>query len=155
MAKIQFSIRSLLLIVTAAGILVAVVVELNGRLDDLYANGYRVQAAGDLLVKYLDDCGKWPKNWDDLRQYVEDHKSTLRYVPDMIDLQNHVRIKFDFDLDRVDLQSRWSDSKPPFVVVSSTYGRTSGATRNPNEFIYAYLRGEVVRTSLDPLKKPD
>lgn len=143
MAKLQISIRSLLLIVAAVAILIAAAKELNRRIEDLVANGYRVQEAGDLLVDYLDDCGTWPEDWNDLHRYVEAHKSTFRYVPNINDLRTHVRIDFEFNPNAIDLQSAWSDEKPPFVVVSSKYGRTAGATRNPNQFICEYLRGDL------------
>jgi hypothetical protein len=140
MAKFQISIRTLLIIVASVAMLMAAAIELKGRIEDIAENGYRVQAAGDLLVDYLDDCGKWPENWDDLHRYVESHKSTLQYAPNVNDLQSRVRINFDFDPDSIDLEVGWSDEKPPFIVVTSRYGRTAGATRNPNEFIYEYLR---------------
>ena len=75
MAKLQISIRALLLFVAGVAILMAAAIEVNGRIEDLAANGYRVQAAGDLLVEYLDDCGTWPKNWDDLHHYVDSHET--------------------------------------------------------------------------------
>lgn len=148
MAKPQFSIRTLLIAVAVIAVLLAVAIEINGRIEDLVANGYRVQEAGDLLVNYLDDCGKWPENWDDLYRYVDANKSTFRYVPNIKDLQNNVRIQFQFDPDKIDLQSGWSDEKPPFIVVISRYGRTVGATRNPNSFIYEYLQGKVTHSML-------
>jgi hypothetical protein len=153
MAKLQISIRGMLLIVVAIAILSAAAIELNGRIEDLAANGYRVQAAGYLLVDYLDDYGEWPKDWDDLYRYVETNKSTLKYAPDVKDLQSRVRIIFDFDPYSIDLKEEWSHENPPFIVVISTYGRTAGATRNPNEFIYYYLRGDVPRSKLYANKK--
>ena len=153
MAKLQISIRTLLILVAVVAVLMTAAMEINGRIEDLAANGYRVQAAGDLLIDYLDECGTWPENWDDLSRYVEANKSTFRYVPDIKDLQTHVRIKFQFDPDEIDLQSEWSDEKPPFVVVISRYGRTAGATRSPNEFIYQYLQGQVTRSMLNTNKQ--
>ena len=153
MAKFQISIRTLLFIVVAVAMLMAAAIELTGRIEDLVANGYRIQAAGDLLVDYLDDCEKWPENWDDLLRYVEAHKSTFQYAPNIKDLQSHVRINFDFDPNSIDLKEGWSDEKPPFIVVTSRYGRTAGATRNPNEFIYDYLRGDVPQSKLNANKK--
>lgn len=153
MAKPQFSIRTLLIAVTVVAALLAAAIEINGRIEDLAANGYRVQAVGDLLVDYLDECGTWPENWGDLDRYVEANKSTFRYVPNIEDLRTHVRIKFQFDPDEVDLQSGWSDEKPQFVVVISRYGRTAGATRNPNEFIYAYLKGNLTHSMLNANKQ--
>ena len=153
MAKLQISIRTLLFVVAAIAVLMAALVEINGRIEDIVANGYRVQAVGDLLVDYLDDCGKWPDNWDDLNRYVETNKSTFHNVPNINDLQTHVRIKFDFDPDGVDWQSEWIDEQPAFVVVFSRYGRTAGATRNPNHFLYDYLRGDVPQSKLNANKK--
>lgn len=153
MAKPQFSIRTLLIAVAVVAVLLAVAIEINGRIEDLAANGYRVQAVGDLLVDYLDECGTWPENWDDLHRYVEANKSTFRYVPNIEDLRTHVRIKFQFDPDGIDLQSEWSDEKPPFVVVLSRYGRTYGATRNPNEFIYEYLQRKLTHSMLNENKQ--
>ena len=142
-AKLQLSLRRLLLAVAAVAVLIAAVFELDARIEDLSANGYRVQAAGDLLVDYMKDSGKWPEGWNDLTRFVEHHKSELQYRPNIQDLRSHVRIDFDFDPTTVDLRSEWSDNNPQLIVVSSTYGRTSGATRNPNHFVYAYLRGGV------------
>lgn len=96
MAKLQISIRTLMFVVAAVAMLMTAAIELNGRIEDIAANGYRVQEAGDLLVDYLDDSGTWPESWDDLYRYVETHKSELRYVPKTRDLQSHVRISFDF-----------------------------------------------------------
>ena len=141
MVRFQISLRTSLLIITAVAILLAVALELNRRIEDLAANGYRVQAAGDLLVDYLEDVGTWPKDWDDIHQYVEDHKSMLRSIPNVNDLRAHVRIDFEFDPNDLNLRSKWSRDKQHFVVVSSRYGRTAGATRNPNEYIHEYLRG--------------
>jgi hypothetical protein len=147
MVRFQISLRTSLLIITAVAILLAVALELNRRIEDLAANGYRVQAAGDLLVDYLEDVGTWPKDWDVLHQYVEDHKSTLRSIPNISDLRAHVRIDFEFDPSDLNLRSKWSKDKQPFVVVSSRYGRTAGATHNPNEYIHDYLRGVLPRSN--------
>ncbi|GAB5402314.1 MAG: hypothetical protein Aurels2KO_05450 [Aureliella sp.] len=132
--------RALLLSVAAIAMLLCAVVELYRRIEDHVAGGYRVQAAGDLLVVYLDHSGEWPKDWGDLRRFVETDKSSLRYPPEVKELQRHVRIDFDFAVDAVELQRDRSDDEPPHVVVSSKYGRMHGATRNPNEFIFTYLQ---------------
>ncbi len=153
MAKLQISIRKWLILLTAFAFFLACFIELNGRIDDVIANGYRVQTVGDLLVDYLDDCGKWPANWDDLDKCVEAHRSRFQHVPRIHELQANVRIDFDFDPYGVDLHSEWSDEKPAFTVVRSKYGRTSGATRNPNQFIYEYLRGDVPQSMLFMNKK--
>ncbi len=102
MAKLQVSIRAWLLIISAIAVLLACFIELNGRIDDVVANGYRVQEVGDLLVDYLEDCGKWPANWDDLHHYVEAHRSRFQHFPRIHELQANVRIDFDFDPNRVD-----------------------------------------------------
>ena len=141
MDKLQLLLRTLLLTFAAIAVLIAAIVEIDGRIEDLAANGYRVQAAGDLLVHYMKNRGQWPKNWDDLRRFVEDHKSDMEYPPNINDLQSHVRINFDFDPNTIDSQSESLYKGTRFIVVSSTYGRTAGATRNPNQYIYDYLRG--------------
>ena len=143
MGKRQFSLRTFLLLIAGVAILLGALLEVRGRIEDLVANGYRVQATGDLLVNYMRVCGKWPKGWEDLRRFVQDHKTELRYPPDLKDLQLNVRVDFDFNPANVDFRSEWSETKPQFVVVASRYGRTAGATRNPNHYIYAYLRGEA------------
>ena len=153
MVKLQLTLRTMLIIVAAVAILLAAVRELNRRIEDLAGNGYRVQEVGFLLVDYLDDCGKWPGNWDDLHRYVESHRSTLQHVPNIGVLQSHVRIKFDFDPNGIALPFEWSDEKPPFIVVSSKYGRTTGATCNPNEFIFHYLCGDIRQSKLYANKK--
>lgn len=153
MAKLQFSIRGMLFSSAVIALILAAAIELNGRIEDLATNGYRVQEAGYLLVNYLDDSGKWPEKWEDLHRYVEANRSTLRFTPDVNDLQSYVRINFDFDPDQIDLKEGSLDEKPPFIVVESIYGRTIGATCNPNEFIYAYLRGDVQQSPLYTNKK--
>ncbi len=149
MVRFQISLRTSLLIVAAVAIMLAVALELNRRIEELAANGYRVQAAGDLLVDYLEDVGTWPKDWEELQQYVEEHKSSLRRFPNINDLQAHVRIAFEFDPNDPNWRSKWSNAKQPFVVVSSRYGRTAGATHNPNEYIYDYLRGVLPRSNAE------
>ena len=141
MAKLQLSLRTLLLTVAAIAVLIAGILEIDGRIEDLAANGYRVQAAGDLLVHYMKNRGQWPKTWDDLRRFVDDHKSDMEYPPNISDLKSHVRINFNFDPATVNSQSESLDNRSQFVVVSSTYGRTAGATHNPNQYIYDYLCG--------------
>lgn len=139
----QFSLRTFMLFLAGVAVLLVALLEVNGRIDDLTKNGYRVQATGDLLVDYMKACGKWPNGWEDLRRFVQDHKTELRYTPDLKDLQSNVRVDFDFNPAKIDLRSEWSETKPPLVVVTSRYGRTWGATRNPNQHIYAYLRDEA------------
>lgn len=148
MAKFQFSIRGMLIAFAVIALIFAAAIELNGRIEYLSTNGYRVQEAGYLLVHYLDDSRKWPEKWEDLHRYVEANRSTMRFAPDVNDLQSYVRIKFDFDPDQIDLKKGSLDDKPPFIVVESIYGRTTGATCNPNEFIYAYLRSDVHQSPL-------
>ncbi|XZE36229.1 hypothetical protein SH501x_001787 [Pirellulaceae bacterium SH501] len=153
MSKFQISIRGMLFAFVVIALVLAAAIELNGRLEDLATNGYRVQTTGYLLVDYVDDFGKWPESWEDLQRHIEANRSTLKFAPDVTDLQSYVRIDFDFDPDRIDLKRGWFDEKPPFVVVESVYGRTAGATCNPNEFIYAYLRGDVLQSPLHANKK--
>lgn len=155
MVRLQISLRTSLLIVAAVAILLAIALELNRRIEELAANGYRVQAAGDLLVDYLEDVGTWPKDWDDLHRYVDEHKSSLRRFPNINDLQAHVKIDFEFDPNDPKWRTKWSNAKQPFVVVSSRYGRTAGATHSPNEYIYDYLRGVSPRSQTKKVREND
>lgn len=131
-----------MIVVAVVAVLIAAAIELGREIEEVASNGYRVQEAGDLLVDYMRNVEEWPRDWEDLHRYVESGRLTFEHAPNIQELRTHVRIDFGFDPSEVDVQLQWSDEKPAIVVVSSRYGRTAGATRNPNQYIYEYLRGD-------------
>ncbi|AMV35595.1 hypothetical protein VN12_26115 [Pirellula sp. SH-Sr6A] len=153
MARYQLSVRMLLFVVAAIALLIIAGMEFLGRVENMASNGYRVQDAGDLLVFYLDDCGSWPKDWDDLIRYADAQQATFPRAFNVNDLQTQVRIRFDFEPDKIDTAGEWSNESPPICVVASRYGRVAGATHNPNPLIYLYLQGRIYVTNENSIKR--
>ena len=140
MARLQISLRGILILTAGVAALLAIAIELNRRIENLVLNPYRLQSTGDLLVAYLEDVGDWPEDWKALHQYVESHPSHPSGVKTFKELQDNITVDFSFNPDLVDYESLWSDDNPQLKVVFSNDGGINGATRDPNSTIFLYLQ---------------
>ncbi|MFO1064561.1 MAG: hypothetical protein U0892_11915 [Pirellulales bacterium] len=78
MARLQISIRRALLITAVIAALLAMAVELHGRIENFGLNPYRVQYAADILIEHMQRNGQWPRSWNDLEETVDLEGATLR-----------------------------------------------------------------------------
>lgn len=108
MARLQISLRGVLVLMTVVAVLLAIGIEIDRRIENFVVNPYRLQYTGNLLLEYLENVDEWPRDWDALRQYVESHRSDRSHLyaeGTFQKLRDNITIDFAFNRDSVDLHS--------------------------------------------------
>ena len=140
MARFQISIRGALLLMAAIATLLATAIELNRRLNNFVLSPYRVQSAAELLIEYMDETDRWPRNWDEISQLVESKGTNLRGIEWFHDVRRNVTIDFSFDPHSVTPEYGRLKDEPPLRVIVAHDGTIHGATGDPNTMILQYLQ---------------
>lgn len=139
------SLRSVLLATTGIAILLAIgtgLYRLKEHVENSISNSYRLEAAGELLLEFNEENGRWPDDWESLEHHAAKHHSRLYACKTFDDLRNNIVIDFSVDLRKVDTESIWSAADPQLRLISARTGQTHGATFDPNELIYLHLQRE-------------
>ncbi|MEM7478751.1 MAG: hypothetical protein AAF483_27525 [Planctomycetota bacterium] len=135
--------RSILLLTLVVALILGFIRELNRRLNDVIMNPYRLQAAGDLLIDYMESRNCWPTNWADLKQFTETPGHGLQGVREFHEIEQNVRVDFSFDPMSFSTAPNSLDEDSHLTVVVANNGTTHGATRDPNTAIRDYLIGKL------------
>ncbi len=113
-------------------------ISVNNWVDDVARDAYRLQHVGQLVVKYTEANNDWPRNWEMLYKFRDSVYPGDKGIYKT--LHNHIWLDFDFDPYSIDTSREWSDVNPLITVITTHKGRRVGATMDPNEFVYTYLK---------------
>lgn len=128
----------LISLIVAAGY---VAYEFNHYWSVTVPKAYAAWWVGDLVIDHMDRTGgRWPREWDDLR---EDYDAAIKRsgkVWTFEDLMKHIEV--DWNADPAQLATAEPNKHgPPFHVIRARDGRdASWGGHEPNQMIFDYLR---------------
>lgn len=138
----RFTTRSLQIlasVVAAIAALCMAAVRQWDRLNQSIRDTYRIVHLGDLFLKYEEQTGRWPRNWEQLEQSAEREKLCPAVFADA---KANITVDFSFDPASIDTSAPWSDSNPQVQIFVSSRGINYGATFDPNEEVYLRLQSK-------------
>lgn len=136
----RFTSRTYLVLITTVVAVTWFCVEVNHRVTEIGLNHYYLQGMGDLLVEFMEERERWPRDWKDIESFVQEKHGKNFSVDGFRAVYSDIHIDFRFDPYAAEIPNEWPWDKPPQVVIWTKYGNIGGATRCPNGTIFKYLK---------------
>ena len=134
----RFRLRTLFFVVAAISVIASIAFYAN-QANQAMRNSYAVWWVADMVIEHMKaNDGKWPRNWEDLR---DDYQTLVQrsVQPWQFDeLQHRVKIDWNVNPEELDLQADGSQEFRAIWLADGTDSFWEGA--QPNWIILNYLR---------------
>lgn len=135
----RFSMKTMLILVSASAVVIAIPTLILQHLDATVRDGYSQHVVVCLLIDFMEENeGKWPEHWNSLKPLYD--RDFPDFGPGVFEeLKRRVFVDFGADVEKMRVESLANDN-PAFRVVFAKYTSGFHPFSEPNSAICNYLR---------------